>query len=282
MANQEKGEEGEDEVITAVYKLNFHCLQCAREVKKPLKRTPGVYGVEIDTESGEIKVKGKIDPQKIQELIEKRSKKKVELVSAPPKIKKKVEEKKVEEKKENKEKIYRETTMKVHMHCGNCEFDLKNNLLKLEGVYNVHTDIKAETVKVDGTIDPQKIIKFLHRNLHKHAEIIHEKKEVKEQKNEKKKEIDDKFIESTKEVKEQKKEKVNDKFIEATKEVKEQKIEKEKEVKFDESTWSTYGGEKKVVVEVRVREENVVPYVIHYVHAPQMFSDENPNACTIM
>lgn len=45
MAKDEKkdGEkkEKEDEVICAVYKLNLHCRQCARQIQKPLKRCKG-------------------------------------------------------------------------------------------------------------------------------------------------------------------------------------------------------------------------------------------------
>lgn len=38
--------------------------------------------------------------------------------------------------------------------------------------------------------------------------------------------------------------------------------------------------EEKKVVEVKTKEGN--PYFIHYVYAPQIFSDENPNACSVM
>ncbi|KAL0308736.1 UNVERIFIED_CONTAM: Heavy metal-associated isoprenylated plant protein 4 [Sesamum radiatum] len=36
---------------------------------------------------------------------------------------------------------------------------------------------------------------------------------------------------------------------------------------------------KKVEVKTKAAE---VPYFIHYVYAPQLFSDENPNACSIL
>ncbi|XP_042509945.1 heavy metal-associated isoprenylated plant protein 4 isoform X2 [Macadamia integrifolia] len=255
MAKEEKGEEGEDEVCTAVYKVNLHCAQCAREIKKPIIRTQGVHSVDIDNESGEITVKGKIDLHKIQYLIEKRSKKKVELVSPIPKIKEKVEKEENKEKKEDNEPIYSAMTMKVHLHCRNCEYDMERKLLKLKGVYSVNTDIKSQTVKVDGTIDPPTVIKFIHKNLHKHAEIISTKEEVKEQKKVKENE-------STKETKKQEKEKL-----------------KEVDIKFIEATGSKDKEEKNV--EVKVQEE-YVPYVIHCNYAPQLFSDENPNACTIM
>lgn len=43
--------------------------------------------MDVDHEKGELRVKGVIDPVKIHKLIEKLSKKKVELVSPKPKIK---------------------------------------------------------------------------------------------------------------------------------------------------------------------------------------------------
>jgi hypothetical protein len=35
------------------------------------------------------------------------------------------------------------------------------------------------------------------------------------------------------------------------------------------------------IVEVKTK-EGKDPYFIHYVYAPQLFSDENPNACSVM
>lgn len=62
---------------------------------------PGVHTVEIDTEKSELKVKGAIDPVKIQKRIEKISKRKVELISPKIKAKESVTvEKKVKETKE--------------------------------------------------------------------------------------------------------------------------------------------------------------------------------------
>lgn len=34
--------------------------------------------------------------------------------------------------------------------------------------------------------------------------------------------------------------------------------------------------------EIKVEADGNVPYFVHYVYAPQLFSDENPNACSVM
>ena len=74
----------------------------------------GVHTVDADFEKGELKVKGVIDPLKIQKRLEKLSKKKVELVS--PKVKIKETPVKVETKvKETKEVSVHSITINLHI-----------------------------------------------------------------------------------------------------------------------------------------------------------------------
>lgn len=105
--------------------------------------------------------------------------------------------------------------------------------------------MKAQTVTVQGSIESDKLLSYLRKKVHKHAEIITPKPEKKEEKKE------------------------------------EEKKEKEKvEVKSTEST-KIIEFKEEVKMEVKSKESNA-PYFIHYVYAPQLFSDENPNACSIM
>ncbi|WCJ22838.1 Heavy metal-associated isoprenylated plant protein 4 [Euphorbia peplus] len=221
-----------DEVITAVYKVNLHCQQCARDIKKPLLSIQGVHSVDADFEKAEIKVRGGIDVIKIHKRIEKLSKKKVELVS--PQIKKEIV---VTEKKVVKEvKKVSTTTVKVHMHCDKCENDLKSRLLKHKGIYNVKTDMKTHNLTVEGTIESEKLIAYIKKKVNKRAEIVASKIQKKEEKKEEPKKQEVKAI------------------VEVT---------QTKEIKTIE----------------KVESGN---YFIHYVYAPQLFSDENPHACNIM
>ncbi|RXI06652.1 hypothetical protein DVH24_025788 [Malus domestica] len=195
--DEKKVKEKDDGVINAVYKVNLHCKQCARDIKKPLMATQGVHNVEADMEKGEIKVKGVFDPTKIQKRLEKLSKKKVELISPKPQIKESTEtEKKVV--KETKEvnnqfcsfipkPISRTIVVKVHMHCDKCEQDLKKKLIKNKGIHNVKTDMKAQTLTVEGTIEPEKLISYLRKKVHKHAELVPSKPQKKEETKEKEK-----------------------------------------------------------------------------------------------
>ncbi|KAL5799115.1 hypothetical protein ACOSQ2_003935 [Xanthoceras sorbifolium] len=235
---EEKKKEGGG-VITGIYKLNLHCPECARRIKRPLLRTQGVQSVEADIEKSEIKVKGVFEVIKIHKLIEKVSKRKVELISPQVKVTAATEKKVVA--KETKEAIIRTTTVKVHMHCDKCEHDLQKKLLKHKGIHSVKTDIKAQTVTVQGTIESEKLVSYFRKNVHKHAEIITSKSDPKKEEKKEKEKVETIVTESSK-----------------LKEFKEE-----------------------VKVEVKSKEINN-PYFIHYVYAPQLFSDENPNACSIM
>ncbi|KAK7243477.1 hypothetical protein RIF29_38274 [Crotalaria pallida] len=256
---EEKKKE-ESEVITAIYKVNLHCQECGSKIKKHIMTSQGVQNIDIDIEKGEIKAKGKLDPLKILKLIEKKSKKKVELIS--PKVKPKESTATTDIKpKEIKDPIVRTILVKVHMHCDQCEADLKHKLMKNKGIFNVKTDQKAQNLTVEGTIESEKLLSFMKKRVHKNAEIISVKEEKKEEKTEKgkdegkssatKKKDDNKLGESTKE-----------------KEGKSTEITKEKED-------SKSGGET-------TKTNENVPYIIHYVYAPQLFSDENPNSCTVL
>ncbi|XP_021912671.1 heavy metal-associated isoprenylated plant protein 4 [Carica papaya] len=245
-----KDEKEKLEVITAVYKVNLHCPQCAFQIKKPLLRTQGVQNVDVDIEKSEIKVKGAIEVIKIHKLIEKWSRRKVELIS--PKIK--VQPPILPEKKVVKEvkEVSRTITMKVHMHCHQCEHDLRKHLLKHKGIYTVKTDIKTQILTIQGTIESDKLLSYIRRKVNKNAEIIpavvtkSEKKEESITKKEK---------------------------VEVTVEGKEKSTIKSTEmVEFKEET----------KVAATKTNDGAVPYFVHYVYAPQLFSDENPNACSIM
>ncbi|KAK9273708.1 hypothetical protein L1049_018518 [Liquidambar formosana] len=304
MAKEEKKEkEKVDEVITAVYRVNLHCQQCAREIQKPLMRTQGVHKVDVDTENSEIRVTGKVDPKKIHERIEKLSNKKVEMVLPKGKIKESiaVEEKEKDTKevsikdgiatektvKDTKEKpIVRTTSVKVNMHCDKCEQDLRRKLLKHKGVYSVKTDMKAQILTVEGNIESDKLISYIRKRVHKHAEIIPPKPEKKEEKKEKeeKEEKKEKDEKDEKKEKDEKEEKVKIEGEEKKEKVKIEVEETKEKVKDGvKSTESTNIIEFKEEMKVEVKDkEGKVPYFVHYVYAPQLFSDENPNACSVM
>uniref|UniRef100_A0A0A0L4G4 HMA domain-containing protein n=2 Tax=Cucumis sativus TaxID=3659 RepID=A0A0A0L4G4_CUCSA len=217
-------------------------------------------------EKNEIRVKGSnLDVLKIQKQIEKLSKKKVELISPKVKPKEKDPPKPIDD-KPKPTIVNRIITAKVHLHCPKCEQDLKNKLLKHKGIYSVKTDIKAQTLTMEGSIEAEKFKSYLKNKLQKHVDITVDTKSTDSSK-------------STAVASEKKKESNTD------------KKEKPKEKASSETTITTTDKKTIVVAEIQSKENNSndinnknnnVPYFIHYVYAPQLFSDENPNACRVM
>ncbi|KAL7593865.1 hypothetical protein Lser_V15G31860 [Lactuca serriola] len=225
-----KVEEKKETITIAVYKANLHCPKCAHDIKKPLLRTPGVHKVDAKHEKGQITVEGTFEVKKIHERLEKWSRKKVEILSQDKKI--------LEKKDAKKETIIKTTKIKAYMHCEKCEHDLRAKLLKHKGIHDVKTDIKSQTVVIEGVIEAEKIVTYMQKRARKHAEIIP---------------------------------------IPPPKE----KVETKEKVIVDVVSTKIVEFEEKKKVEAKTK-DGEVPYFVHYVYAPQMFSDENPNACLVM
>ncbi|CAN0897808.1 Heavy metal-associated isoprenylated plant protein 4 [Linum grandiflorum] len=276
------------EVITAVYKLNLHCKQCAFHVKKPLLATQGkyelarVHSVIVDVEKGELKVKGVIEVKEIHKVIEKISKRKVEFVTCE------TESKKVEQVKQTKE-IVRTTTIKVHLHCTKCEIDLKKKLLKHKGIHVVKTDTETQTVTIEGTIESEKLLTYMRKRVHKRAEII-----VSEKENKKKEESECSSDEEDKETNETEScsdDKETTKCTTSTTKVIETMCSCRIEARKCSRCCCIESIDRKCDYcrcridcekTVCVQHNGGVPYFVHYVYAPQFFSDENPNSCSLM
>ncbi|KAL2892639.1 Heavy metal-associated isoprenylated plant protein 4, partial [Bienertia sinuspersici] len=177
----------EEGVSAAFYKVNLHCPECAHKIKSPLLKIQGVRSVEVDFEKSEVKVIGVIDSKKIHQKIERLSKRKVELLKVEENYKHTVVVEKVV--KETKEPVVFVHTVKAHLHCDQCEADLRKRLLR-------H---KAQTLTVEGTIEAEVLVKHIRKKLHKHAEIISAKEIKKEEKKEEKIEKEEiKKVEETK------------------------------------------------------------------------------------
>ena len=112
----------------------------------------------------------------------------------------------------------------------------------MTGIHNVKTDIKSQTVVIEGSIEAEKIVTYIQKRARKHAEIISEP---------------------------------------FSKEKVEKMVEKKEQVSVEVVSTKIVEFEEKKKVEAKTK-DGEVPYFVHYVYAPQMFSDENPNACLIM
>lgn len=134
-------------------------------------------------------------------------------------------------------------------------------------------DLKSSQVTVKGVFDPPDLVDYIHRRTGKHAAIVKQEPEKKEEeKGKEEKKADEGGDKKAEEAAKEKKEGGGDAVVVAAAE----------------------GGEEVVdVVELR-KNEFYYNYPQHYqiyhpypqrelpTYAPQMFSDENPNACAVM
>ncbi|XP_009394312.2 heavy metal-associated isoprenylated plant protein 7-like [Musa acuminata AAA Group] len=245
---ENKEEAAEEEPPEIVLKVDMHCEGCARKVERSLRRFEGVEDVKTDCKSRTVVIKGKAaDPAKICERIQKKTGKKVELISPlpkPPEEEEKKEEAEAppEETKEEPKPIT--VILKVRMHCERCAQVLQKRIKKMDGVESVATDLASSQVIVTGFIDPETLAANVHRRTRKQASIVPEE-EKKEEEGEKKDDNGDK--EKMREEEEEKKE--------------------EEGMKDDISKYEYWPSSRDYV---------------EYAYTPQTFSDENPNACSVM
>ncbi|XWS37095.1 hypothetical protein CRYUN_Cryun19dG0013300 [Craigia yunnanensis] len=269
------------EIILKVY---MHCEGCARKVRRLLKDFEGVEDVMTDCKSNKVVVKGeKADPLKVLERVQRKSHRQVELLSPIPKPPA-PEEKKAEEKVKPKPEYKKEepqvitVVLKVHMHCDACAQKIKKRFQRIEGVESAEPDLKSSEVTVKGVFDPPKLVEYVYKRTRKHAVIV-------KQEPEKKKE-EEKGKDANKE--EKKGEEGGDK--EKKKAGGEDNKDKKEggdstEANAAEAAPEGATEETKVAVELKKNEYYYYPprYATEfYGYPPQIFSDENPNACSVM
>ncbi|KAL8149920.1 hypothetical protein AgCh_006795 [Apium graveolens] len=183
--------------ITVVLKIDLHCEGCAKKVRRSVKNFEGVEKVKTDSANNKITVTGTVEPEKLREKVEYKTKKKVELVSPQPKKdekkanakpekkaddkpEKKTEdkpEKKVEEKVEKKPKEVSSVVLKIRLHCDGCIHKIKKIISKTDGVDNVIVDSKNDLVTVKGTMNVNELVPYLKEKLKRSVEIVPAKKE---------------------------------------------------------------------------------------------------------
>lgn len=278
------------EIIMRVY---MHCEGCARKVRKCLKGFDGVEDVTTDCKTHKVVVKGeKADPLKVLDRVTKKTHRHVELLSPIPKPPaeepKKPEEKeppKPEEKKEEPKVIT--VVLKVHMHCEACSLEIKKRIERMKEVEEAIPDLKSSQVTVKGTFVAANLVDYVYKRTGKHATIIKQDPPPEKKEDEK-----------GKDGKEEKKGENGDEGKKA-----EQKGEEEgKGDKKEEAVGGGKGGgedgkaaadggdgatvveEGPRIVEIKRNEFYQYPprYYMDQAYPPQIFSDENPNACSIM
>lgn len=286
------GGKQDDGLTTAVLKvpMDCECEGCATKIRRFVRGIQGVETVKGGGELSKLTVAGKIDPVKLQEMVEQKIGKKVQLVSPVPKKdnkdkdggggggggEKKAEgkpDKKPDEKK-SKEPQVTTAVMKVNLHCQGCIQKIRRVVTKTTGYQDMSIDEQKDQVTVKGTMDMKALAEALKERLKRPVEIVQPKKENAE-----------------------KKEKGGGGGA-----------KKEKGGGEEGKTGGDSGGNDgggQMVEENRIQyvpqeypntymygfglgyppmeQYHHAPHMVEqYHHAPQMFSDENPNACSVM
>uniref|UniRef100_J3N1N6 HMA domain-containing protein n=2 Tax=Oryza brachyantha TaxID=4533 RepID=J3N1N6_ORYBR len=252
-----------DEPQEIIFRVDMHCEGCAKKVEKSLLRFEGVENVKADSRSKTVVVKSRTtDPAKLCERVQRKTKRRVELISPlpPPPEEEKKEEAPPPPPEENKEEPPKTVTviLKVQMHCDACAQLLQTRISKIEGVESVEIDLPNDQVIVKGVMDQAVLIDSIQRKTRRPAVVIVEEEKQAEEDQKKPEEEAQKAAEV------------------------EKKADGINEVKrYD--FWPP----------VQYHAEYVYPYLPPpplqhgYPYPPPVlaseeFSDENPNACTIL
>ncbi|KAL3374160.1 hypothetical protein AABB24_005895 [Solanum stoloniferum] len=287
------------EIVLRVY---MHCEGCARKVCKSLKGFQGVEDVLTDCKSHKVVVKGeKADPLKVLERVQKKSHRKVELLSPIPKPPaeeaKKPEEKEIAKPEEKKEEPPQVITvvLKVHMHCEACAQEIKRRIQKMKGVENAEPDLKNSQVTVKGVFEATQLVDYVSRRTGKRAVIVKvepEKKEEEKPKEEKKTEEGEKDAKKAEEG--EKKADGGDSASAVTAAApsegaanKEVGVQEDPKLEMKKNEFYYYYPQQPnyhLYPQIYASHEMYNPYPPQMFsdENPQMFSDENPNACSVM
>ncbi|XP_075496886.1 heavy metal-associated isoprenylated plant protein 9 isoform X1 [Primulina tabacum] len=287
---EEKTEEKKEEPKPAspvVLFVDLHCEGCAKKIQRSILKIKGVEEVKIEMAKNEVTIKGVVEGQAVCNMITQRTKRRAKVLSPSPPA----EGELVPEVVASQVAGLSTAELIVNMHCQACADQLKKRILKMKGVRTAETELSSSKVTVTGTMDAGRLVDYVYRHTKKQAKIVPqpepEKPSEEKQKPDEKSKLED-------EKKEEGKEKPVTADGEAPK-PEESKDQPQQEEKKDgsgggEDVAAEQGGED--VQTNNVEEQsmhklmyyyNYQPsYVIERIPAPQLFSDENPNACCIV
>ncbi|KAL3718773.1 hypothetical protein ACJRO7_003821 [Eucalyptus globulus] len=190
---ENKKKEGEDG-FTVVLKMDMHCGGCADKIVKWAKNVKGVEKAKAEWEANKLTVRGEMDPWELREELEGRTKKKVEVVSpqlpkkdkdkdkdskssaSPDGNNKKAKDKKAEDKKP-KEPPVSTAVLKLELHCAGCIDKIYKTATKVKGVQSIQFDKEKDLVAATGTMDAKALVESLKEKMKRPVEVVQPKKD---------------------------------------------------------------------------------------------------------
>ncbi|XP_072986167.1 uncharacterized protein [Typha latifolia] len=286
-----------------VLSMDLHCVGCAKKIERSILKCRGVEEVTVDMVQNQITVKGIVEPQALCNRIQKKTMRKVRVLSPLPPAE---GDSKPEVAVNSQVSGLATVELRVNMHCEACAQQLQRKILKMRGVQSVETNLSSGKVTVTGTMNGDKIVEYIHRRTGKLASIIppppkeEEKKEEGEKKGEEKPPEGEKKEEKAEEKKEEEKPpEQQEGNAEDGKKEGEDKGGSEEQKKEGEVVVTTNNmiSEEDMVKKmvywnggIITEEEMARRMMMHWMPVyfverppppPQLFSDENPNACCI-
>ncbi|KAJ6340757.1 hypothetical protein OIU77_008499 [Salix suchowensis] len=258
--------------------VDLHCVGCAKKIERSIMKIRGVEGVVMDMAQNQVTIKGIVEPQAVCSKIMKKTKRRAKVLSPLPEN----EGQPMPQVVVSQVSGLSTVELDINMHCDACAEQLKKIILKMRGVQTAVTDLSTGKVTVTGTMEANKLVDYVYRRTKKIAKIVPQPEPEPAK-------VEKKPAEEAKPAKEKKEEeKAEEKPAEEAKKEGEGTGEnpEKNEKKEDE-------GQKEVVENndiVNTDEENMKRmmhyygqplYVIERIPPPQLFSDENPNACCI-
>ncbi|KAL9315918.1 hypothetical protein ACSQ67_016919 [Phaseolus vulgaris] len=263
--------------------VDLHCVGCAKKIERYIMKMRGVEGVVIDMAKNEVTIKGIVEPQAICNIITKKTKRRASVISPLPEA----EGEPIPEVVNSQVSGPVTLELNVNMHCEACADQLKKKILQMRGVQTAVTEFTTGKVLVTGTMDANKLVDYVYRRTKKQAKIVPQPEpEPEPEKKEESKEGEKPAAEETKPEEKKEEEK-------PAEEAKKEEGGENKEEKVGEEGMEEAKKEENVVVAANnnIDDEGLKRmmyyyqypplYVIERTPAPQLFSDENPNACCI-
>ncbi|ESR37731.1 hypothetical protein CICLE_v10028824mg [Citrus x clementina] len=187
----EKKKDDKKSSVTVILKVDMHCEGCANKIVRYARSFEGVEAVKAEVAANKITIVGAVDPSKIREKLDKKTKKKIDLISPQPKKDNKDKEPKQDNKpkdnkspddKKPKEPPVTTAVLKLGLHCQGCIEKILKIVSKTKGVMDKSIDKQKDTVTVKGTMDAKALAEVLKERLKRPVEIVPPKKEKEKEK----------------------------------------------------------------------------------------------------
>ncbi|XP_010521731.1 PREDICTED: heavy metal-associated isoprenylated plant protein 3 [Tarenaya hassleriana] len=169
--------------VTVVLNVDMHCDGCTSRIVRLARRLEGAEKVRAEPASNKLTVIGFVDPSEIAEKLQKKSKKKVELISPPlPKNENKAKNELKSCIKTPAKVVVTTAVLKLSFHCEGCIKKIHKTVSKTKGVYEVRMDEQKEQVTVTGTMDVESLTENLKKKLKRTVGTVPMKKEKEKEK----------------------------------------------------------------------------------------------------